>query len=229
MQDCFYTNRYAVNYLFGSKFEPTVHIFSTVYFTIGAFLDEVLEDILSPFFVFWVHRLNFLSGRDKQVSLVQPLFKSKHTEASRPKQSRTYFMIKNESLIANRVSFRELVFVFPSLPLHFFEKWPCVAWIPLTDKASEPSKGQWAVSHTAKRVWAAVVLIWPNTGEVTQNWPVQRGTAWAFVVNLLAVKRSPSGVFLWAFKAATARGTEIASLFNRRVPLQEEEEGKKSS
>lgn len=136
-------------------------------------------------------------------------------------------MIKNESLIANRVSFRELVFVLPSLPLHFFEKWPCVAWIPLTDKASEPSKGQWAVSHTAKRVWAAVVLIWPNTGEVTQNWPVQRGTAWAFVVNLLAVKRSPSGVFLWAFKAATARGTEITSLFNRRVPLQDEEEEKK--
>lgn len=60
--------QHSLSYLFDSKFEACVDILSTVYFTIGAFLDKLWEDILPPFLVFRVHRLNFLTeDRNKLV------------------------------------------------------------------------------------------------------------------------------------------------------------------
>lgn len=47
-------------YLFNSKSEACVDILSTVYFTIGAFLDELRENVLPPLFVLGVHWLDFL-------------------------------------------------------------------------------------------------------------------------------------------------------------------------
>lgn len=52
-------------YLFDSKFEACVEILSTVYFTIGASLDELRENVLPPLLVLRVHWLDFLIEQNK--------------------------------------------------------------------------------------------------------------------------------------------------------------------
>lgn len=144
-------------------------------------------------------------------------------EEQKPR-NRTYIIVKNDSLIDDRIRCWQLIFLFSYVPLNIFEKWRRVAWVPLTDAAPEASKGQGVISLTAEAVWVAVLPIGVKSGKGAGGDadllpPVQCRAVGTCAVDLWSIERRPTILLFWAFNAATAQSTEVTSTSQRWLHL----------
>lgn len=138
--------------------------------------------------------------------------------------NRTYVIVKNDSLIDDRIRCWELIFLFSYVPLNIFKKGRRVAWVPLTDAAPEASEGQGVISLTAEAVGVAVLPIGMKRGKGAGGAadlfpPVQRRAAGTCAVDLWTIERRPTILLFWAFNAATAQSAEVTSTSQRRLHL----------
>lgn len=129
---------------------------------------------------------------------------------------RTYFIVKNDAFIDDRVRSWELIFLFSFISLYLFEKRPSIARVWLADTTSETSKSQRTISHAAKVVRVTVQTIGMNRGNETVDLvTVQRRTAGTCGVDVPVIEGRPS------FNTATKRSAEVASPFWSWIHLQD--------